>query len=107
MDATATLNDHLKKTALTIVCDEYLACLFIKHANNGNYQGVKEKLKNRAQFGNDSYPKMPNDALHYVQNYKTPGGRYRGGNVQHTKQEGVASIQTGKKSGGVHKGKTT
>lgn len=66
---------------------------------------VKEKLKNRAQFGNNSSPKKPNDALCYVQNYKTHGGRYRGGKVQHTKQEGVAIIQTGKKSGGVHKGR--
>ena len=73
-DATSNLSNDMKKKALTIACDNCLACLFIKRATKRYNQWVNEELENN--------PRMPKD----------------GGKVHHAKQEGVTCIQPGKKS---------
>ena len=65
--------DKVEKEASELACTEYLACTFIRVADQSRYSGLNTALHNQFLLSNmDQYPKTLSGALKFLKNYKVP-----------------------------------
>ena len=50
---------EIEESAMNASSEEFLACLFILLADNGQYKGLKIELTNEFNTGQSNYPKGP------------------------------------------------
>jgi hypothetical protein len=68
--ALVDLDADEKEACLKASCEEYLAALFIRIANDGHYKAVKIELDNLYLFNKGAYPTTLDEAYRYLQNFK-------------------------------------
>ena len=62
----------IEKEARKVCCDQFLAALFLKMANDGRYKILKTKLNNDFIFGDDNAPLMIVEAKRVLSDYIVP-----------------------------------
>ena len=62
----------IEKQARKVCCDQFLAALFLKMADDGRYKILKAKLKNNFLFGNDNAPLVIIEAKQVLLDYTMP-----------------------------------
>ena len=55
--------DAERMVAIILVCDEFLGCLMLSGANRDRYAALKTDLHNQYGYGEDLYPKSPDQCL--------------------------------------------
>jgi hypothetical protein len=68
--ALVDLDADEKEACLKASCEEYLAALFIRIANDSHYKAVKIELDNLYLFNKGAYPTTLDEAYRYLQNFK-------------------------------------
>ena len=62
----------IKKQARKVCCDQFLAVMFLKMADDGRYEILKAKLNNDFLFGNDNPPLTIVEAKRVLSDYTVP-----------------------------------
>ena len=62
----------IEKQARKVCCDQFLAALFLKMADDGRYEILKTKLNNAFLFGNDNTPLKIVEAKRVLLDYTVP-----------------------------------
>ena len=65
---------ELQTLARKSSCEEYLACLFIRVADNDRYKGLKTTLDNQFLLDKSAYPRELSQALKLLKTFKSTGG---------------------------------
>ena len=97
IDMTPKAKKDFNKRLLTMVREEYLACLFIAQAHGERYGDLKKPFINNGLKGNMKYPKTLEAALLLLKGWKTSSAKKRNQDdeAKATNKVGVAFAQPG------------
>ena len=62
----------IEKQVRKVCCDQFLAALFLKMADDGRYKILKTKLNNDFLFGDDNAPLTIIEAKRFLLDYTVP-----------------------------------
>ena len=62
----------IEKQVRKVCCDQFLAALFLKMADDGRYEILKTKLNNDFLFGDDNTPLTIVEAKRFLSDYTVP-----------------------------------